>query len=123
MGAFWITLLAELLLIVLIVVDLIMENEGTKADTKARNIFELVLVIVLTIFNMLLTLNGQIMEKKIKDLTIQECRKICLDKRTKYHSCEKCPLVLLDSQKYYYCSIQHVFHLSKYALNKKVKVD
>ena len=36
----------------------IMENEGTKADTKARNIFELVLVIVLTIFNMLLTLNG-----------------------------------------------------------------
>lgn len=58
MGAFWITLLAELLLIVLIVVDLIMENEGAKADTKARNIFELVLVIVLTIFNALLTLNG-----------------------------------------------------------------
>ena len=58
MGAFWITLLAELLLIVLIVVDLIMENEGTKADTKVRNIFELVLVIVLTIFNALLTLNG-----------------------------------------------------------------
>lgn len=58
MGAFWITLFAELVLIVLIVVDLIMENEGTKADTKARNIFELVLVIVLTIFNALLTLNG-----------------------------------------------------------------
>ncbi len=58
MGAFWITLLAEILLIVLIVVDLIMENEGTKADTKVRNIFELVIIIVLTIFNMLLTLNG-----------------------------------------------------------------
>lgn len=58
MGAFWITLLAEILLIALIVVDLIMENEGTKADTKVRNIFELVLVIVLTIFYALLTLNG-----------------------------------------------------------------
>lgn len=57
MGAFWVTLLAELLLIVLIVADLIMENEGTKADAKARNIFELALVIIL-FFLALLTLNG-----------------------------------------------------------------
>ena len=57
--------------------------------------------------------------KKIKELTIQECRKIC----KKYDYCCDCPLSLLDREKYSYCSVSRMFHLSKYALNKKVEVE
>lgn len=57
-------------------------------------------------------------EKKIKELTIQDCRKIC----KKYGLCEKCPLALLDNEKYRYCGFQYAFHLSEDALNKKVKI-
>ena len=62
------------------------------------------------------------MKKKIKDLTLEEARKIC----ELYYNCNRCPLNISKKATYIPCYIDKLIcdkHLTYYQLNKEVEVD
>ena len=59
------------------------------------------------------------MKKKIKDLTLKECKKIC----EKDEYCDNCRLQLGEEKRCYYVFLQDIENFTKNILEREVEIN